>query len=199
MPIEGEATDASASTKFDDHSLPVVPAVSATSSPQEARSIEIASNGGSAASAPKVGREVSQFVEADPLEAVGEAQIDAARFFDVAYEGILVAMVRHVVEVESPILDSVLARRVARAHGFARTGARIQERIEQRAAVEFACTEEDGVGTFYWPKDMAPGSAVPYRAPLEDGAFRGVEEICMQELASLAQRTLGQGLGEKTP
>ena len=50
------------------------------------------------------------------------------------------------------------------------------------------------MGTFYWPKHMEPGSAVPYRSPTEDTAFRGVEEICMQELASLAQQIRGQGL-----
>lgn len=104
-------------------------------------------------------------------------------------------MVRHVVEIEGPILDAVLARKIARAHGFARTGSRIQERVEQRAAGEFAVTEEDGVGTFYWPKHVEPGSAVPYRAPLEEGGVRGVEEICMQELISLARAVREQGLG----
>jgi len=183
-----------AAAKIIDHSRSVVPPRPAASAPQEERSVEIASNGGAAASAPMTGREPTRFAEADPLEAVSEAQIDAALFFDAGYEGVLVAMVRHVVEVEGPILDTVLARRIARAHGFARTGARIQERVEQRAAGEFAFTEEDGVGTFYWPKHMEPGSAVQYRPPLEDTAFRGVEEICMQELASLAQQICGQGL-----
>lgn len=74
------------------------------------------------------------------------------------------------------------------------TGSRIQERVEQRAAGEFAVTEEDGVGTFYWPKHAEPGSAVPYRAPLEEGASRGVEEICLQELRSLARQIRNLGL-----
>jgi very-short-patch-repair endonuclease len=185
---------APAAAKINDDSQPAGPPKPATSSPQEERSVEIASNGGAAASASTTGRDPSRFVEADPLEAVSEAHVDAALFFDARYEGILVAMVRHVVEVEGPILDTVLARRIARAHGFARTGARIQERVEQRAAGEFACTEEEGVGTFYWPKHIEPGSVVPYRSPTEDTAFRGVEEICMQELAALAQQIREQGL-----
>ena len=189
-----DETIAKAAANVDDHSRPAAPPGPATWAPQEQRSIEMASNGGAAASAPKTGREPNRFAEADPLDAVNEAQVDAALFFDAGYEGILVAMVRHVVEVEGPILDAVLARRIARVHGFARTGARIQERVEQRAADEFACTEEDGVGTFYWPRHMKPGSAVPYRAPLEDAALRGVEEICMQELVSLAQQIRRQGL-----
>lgn len=177
-----------------DGSRPVAPAAPAVSVIQDERSVEIASLGGAAGSAPKVGREPSRFVEADPLEAVSESQVDAALFFDPGYEEVLVAMVRHVVEVEGPILDAVLARKIARAHGFARTGSRIQERVEQRAAGAFASTEEDGVGTFYWPKHMVSGSAVAYRAPVEDGSFRSVEEICLQELMSLAQQVRSQGL-----
>ena len=182
-----------AAPNTNDHARPVVPPGPASSSPQEERSVEVAANGGAPASAPKAGRDPNRFVEADPLNAVSEVQVDAGLFFDAGYEGILFAMVRHVVEVEGPILDTVLARRIARAHGFGRTGARIQERVEQRAANEFAATEEDGVGRFYWPKHIEPGSAVPYRAPSEDAACRGVEEICMQELASLAQQIRGQG------
>jgi hypothetical protein len=49
----------------------------------------------------------------------------------------------------------VLARRIARAHGFQRTGKRIQDRVEQLAA-EFATTQED-VNNFYWPAHATPG------------------------------------------
>lgn len=189
-----EAIAKAASKMANEGSRPVAPAAPAVSVTQDERPVEIASLGGAAGSAPKAGREPSRFVEADPLEAVSKGQVDAALFFDPCYEEVLVAMVRHVVEAEGPILDAVLARKIARAHGFARTGARIQERVEQRAADLFASTEEDGVGTFYWPKHMEPGSAVPYRAPLEEGVSRGVEEICLQELVSLARRIRDQGL-----
>lgn len=189
-----EAIAKAASTMATTGSRPVAPPAPAVSVTKDERSVEIASNGGTAGSEPRAGREPSRFVEADPLKAVSEGQVDAALFFDAGYEEIIVAMVRHIVEVEGPILDAVLARKIARAHGFARTGARIQERIEQRAALEFASTEEHGVGTFYWPKHMEPGSPVPYRASSEDTASRGVEEICVQELASLAQQIFEQGL-----
>ena len=192
---EADAAIAKASsTTAIDGSLPVAPLESAIAVPQDERSVAMTSNGGGAGRAPKAGRELNRFVEADPLDAASEGQVDAALFFDPGYEEILLAMVRHVVEIEGPILDAVLARKIARAHGFARTGSRIQERVEQRAAGEFAVTEEDGVGTFYWPKHVEPGSAVPYRAPLEEGASRGGEEICLQELRSLARQTRDLGL-----
>jgi hypothetical protein len=41
---------------------------------------------------------------------------------------------------------------------------------------------------------MEPGSAVPYRAALAEGNPRGVEEICLQELRSLAQQIRDLGL-----
>jgi very-short-patch-repair endonuclease len=182
------------STTAIDGSLPVAPPESAIPVLEDDRNVAIASNGGGAGRTPKAGRELNRFVEADPLDAVSEGQVDAALFFDPGYEKILVAMVRHVIEIEGPILDAALARKIARSHGFARTGSRIQERVEQRAAGEFAATEEDGVGTFYWPKHVEPGSAVPYRAALAEGNSRGVEEICLQELRSLAQQIRDLGL-----
>ena len=79
--------------KINDHPRPVVPPGPATSTHQGERSVEIASNGGAVPSAPKSGREPNRFAEADPLEAVSEAQIDAALFFDAGYEGVLVGSV----------------------------------------------------------------------------------------------------------
>ncbi|MCA9238480.1 MAG: DUF3320 domain-containing protein, partial [Planctomycetales bacterium] len=49
------------------------------------------------------------------------------RFFDDDYSRELRAMALAVIEVEGPVRDDIVARRVARAHGFARTGARIKD------------------------------------------------------------------------
>lgn len=60
------------------------------------------------------------FVESDPASVVDAVKADA--FFDSGYDTVLLAMIAHVVEVEGPVLDTVLARRIARAHGWQRTG-----------------------------------------------------------------------------
>jgi hypothetical protein len=75
--------------------------------------------------------------------------------------------------------DQVLARRIARAHGFQRTGSRIQERVEQLAHRRYAGTEESG-GTYYWPAGTAAGAEFAFRWPSDDEAMRRVEEICDQ-------------------
>lgn len=123
------------------------------------------------------------YVECDPLSAVGSRDPDA--FFDASYDERLAAMVTHVVAEEGPVLDLAMARRISRAHGWQRTGARIQERVEEVARRMFKTTEES-VGTFYWPAHLEPGSVVPFR-PAGPETQRSMDETCMEELIELAR------------
>ncbi len=127
------------------------------------------------------------YVESDPTSAVETLDPDA--FFDRAYDIHLEAMVAYVVEKEGPILDLALSRRISRAHGWQRTGSRIQERVEEVAKRLFKTTEE-GVGTFYWPERLSPGSAVEFRPPGPD-AQRSMDEVCIEELVALAESAAG--------
>lgn len=69
---------------------------------------------------------------------------------------------------------------------------RIQERVEQIAKQRFASTEE-AAGSFYWPDGMAPGTEVAFRWSADEDSARGVEEICEQELSSLARKVISSG------
>ncbi|MBU1223814.1 MAG: DUF3320 domain-containing protein [Gammaproteobacteria bacterium] len=133
------------------------------------------------------------FIEADPLSVVDGVNADA--FFDAAYDPTLARMIAHVVEIEGPVLDGVLARRIARAHGWQRTGSRIRERVEALASRQFKTTQED-VGAFYWQAGQNPDGPIAFRRPAEDAA-RAVDEICMAELGALAKKVMSDGsLGE---
>lgn len=129
------------------------------------------------------------FVEADPAAVVD--RIDPEAFFEAAYEPVLARMIAHVVEVEGPVRDTVLARRIARAHGWQRTGSRIQERVDALAAKTHPLSFED-IGAFYWPIGRGPELLVPFRRAAEDSA-RAVDEIAMPELAALAREVLAEG------
>ena len=130
------------------------------------------------------------FVESDPA-AVVEA-VNPETFFDHAYDQVLLKMIEHVIEVEGPVLDVVLARRVARAHGWQRTGARIQERVDALAAKKHRMTDED-VGRFYWAAERGPETKIDFRKATDQTA-RAVHEICMAELVALARDVLVAGL-----
>ncbi|MFJ4192457.1 DUF3320 domain-containing protein [Pseudomonas sp. NPDC089534] len=123
--------------------------------------------------------------ETDPAQAVEGVSPD--HFFDAAYTPTLQSMITHVINVEGPVLDSVLARRIARAHGWVRTGARIRDRVDQVARAHFRSHEEQQLGTFFWPSSLAPDATATFRRPGDDDSVRSLAEICLQELSALVE------------
>jgi len=134
-----------------------------------------------------------RFQASRPTAAVPPDAISADLFYETSYDTVLQPMVEWVVQREGPVLDAVLARRIARAHGFQRTGSRIQERVEQIARRRFEATEEAG-GTFYWPQGVDTKAEFEFRWPSDEDSARGIEEICEPELVSLARWVLGKGM-----
>lgn len=125
-----------------------------------------------------------------PAKAV--AGTNPERFFDSEYNDTLSAMIAHVIEHEGPVLDTLLARRIARAHGWLRTGGRIRERVFQIARARYRTSDEE-VGSFYWPDHLNPAAEAPFRAPAEEDSVRAADEISLQELASLARAVIARG------
>lgn len=119
------------------------------------------------------------------------ATVDAAAFFSARYDPVLRQLVTQVIDAEGPIRDTALARRIARAHGWQRTGSRIQDRVAEVASTVRAKSQEQ-VGTFFWAEGCAPGSKVAFRR-VADGAPRSVDEVCMEELVALDSDVLAAG------
>lgn len=133
-----------------------------------------------------------QYTECDLSTDVDACDSDS--FHNGSYDEQLLGLIDKIVVAEGPVLDVVLARRISRAHGWQRTGARIQERVEQLARQAYKTTEED-VGTFYWPDSLTPGGEVEFRWPERD-AQRSFDEVCMEELKALAVILDRQGLSD---
>lgn len=123
-----------------------------------------------------------QYTECDLSTDVDACDPDS--FHNSSYDEQLMGLIDKIVVAEGPVLDVVLARRISRAHGWQRTGARIQERVEQLARQAHKTTEED-VGTFYWPHSLIPGGDVEFRWPARD-TQRSFDEVCLEELKALA-------------
>ncbi|MCR5870752.1 DUF3320 domain-containing protein [Sphingomonas sp. J344] len=75
---------------------------------------------------------------------------DPDRFFDFAYRDTLRALIAAVIESESPLRTDILYQRIARAHGWLRTGSKIRERIEMHLR-DFDRTQESS-GEFIWKR-----------------------------------------------
>lgn len=113
-----------------------------------------------------------------------DATDQQATFFDDHYGRRLRKMALTVLEAEGPIREDVLARRVARAHGFARTGAKIKDRILQLIP-EVPATVEP-VGRFLWPGD-GPLASIPFRYTADGDESRRLDEAPMEELIGLVR------------
>lgn len=91
-------------------------------------------------------------------------------------------MVKSVLESEAPVREDILAQRIARAHGWLRTGNKIRERIDQH--LRTADRTEESSGVFLW-KSGTIQECLPYRWPHNEGDRRGIPEISLAELTGV--------------
>ncbi|HBO3146305.1 DUF3320 domain-containing protein [Pseudomonas aeruginosa] len=140
-----------------------------------------------------VGEKIAVYSIAEPASVV--EGIDPSAFFEKVYNETLMGVLRHIVEQEGPILESVLARRVARVHGWERTGERIRDRVSRLAGKSFRKTKE-AVGCFYWPESLPDDASVVFRRPESINCYRTADEICLSELAALAGVLTSSGCGQ---
>ncbi|NTZ42558.1 DUF3320 domain-containing protein [Altererythrobacter sp. SALINAS58] len=113
---------------------------------------------------------------------------DPERFYAFTYRDTLRAMVDAVMHTESPLRTDVLCQRIARAHGWQRTGKRIRDQIAMHLR-DFDRTTEFGA-EFIWSK----GAIVPvhpYRRPATEDARRSIADMPLAELVAVVQDNPG--------
>lgn len=115
-------------------------------------------------------------------------QADPEQFFEFGYRDTLRGMIEAVIETESPLRIDILAQRIARVHGWSRTGSRIRERIDIHLR-SFDTTTETG-GDFIWKKG-AVSDIISYRPPVNEEARRAIADIPLAELVSVVHDNPG--------
>jgi very-short-patch-repair endonuclease len=113
---------------------------------------------------------------------------DPDRFHEFAYRATLRAMVDAVIGQEGPLRDDVLAQRIARAHGWLRTGNKIRERIELHLREADRTVESSG--DFLWAKGTVV-DLLDYRTPFDADSRRSIAEIPIAELAAVVLANAG--------
>jgi hypothetical protein len=89
-------------------------------------------------------------------------RLDPARFHDREYETVLNSMVALPLKHEAPIYEDVLVARIARAHGFQRSGDRIQRAVSKVVGRKYRKTQDDG-RTVVWGENSPETVLVSYR------------------------------------
>ncbi len=103
-------------------------------------------------------------------------------FYEFAYRGTLKGMIEAVMDAESPLPADVLAQRIARAHGWLRTGGRIRERIDLH--LRGYDTTNESSGLFIWKKGLV-ADLLTYRRSGNEESRRAIADIPLAELASV--------------
>ncbi len=126
---------------------------------------------------------------AQPVDRLGYRMTDLSGFkaepelfYEFAYRDTIKGMIEAVIETEGPLLADVLAQRIARAHGWLRTGGRIRERIDLHLSGYDTTSESSGV--FLWKKGSV-AETLPYRRPANEESRRAISDIPLAELVSV--------------
>jgi hypothetical protein len=109
---------------------------------------------------------------------------DPEMFYSEEYKSRLSIMIDHIIDIEGPIHEDVLVRRIARHHGFKRAGRQIRDTVLEIAKHRRGRTKED-VGLFFWPKGTIKERIAPARYNNRDEEMRKVEYICKEEICAI--------------
>ncbi|HXR91699.1 MAG TPA: DUF3320 domain-containing protein [Steroidobacteraceae bacterium] len=118
-----------------------------------------------------------------------EPSLQPSIFHETSYDSTLEKCIREVLEQEAPILDKVLVDRVARAHGFKRSGHLICERVLDLAErhYHFQPDPEPEHGHFVWLAADDPDRWNTYRVPEREEDVRFIEELAPEEIIAAAR------------
>lgn len=117
-----------------------------------------------------------------------ESSLQPANFYDATYDSTLEKCIQEVLENEAPILDKILVDRIARAHGFKRSGRLIRERVLEIAErrYHFRSDFELEHAGFVWLAVDDPERWNSYRVPEREEDARFIEEIAPEEILAAA-------------
>jgi very-short-patch-repair endonuclease len=113
-------------------------------------------------------------------------RISADAFYSQEYDVVLADLIAHVLVQEAPILDSLLVQRIARAHGFQRSGRLIRERVLDLTEQNHHLRRDPVDGQFVWHSENDVVNWNSYRTPGALDDARSVEEIAAEELLTVA-------------
>ncbi len=116
-------------------------------------------------------------------------KISPLKFYDSDYESTLMELIGCIVDKEGPILDSLLVKRIARAHGFQRSGNVIRKHVLEIAKRHFYIKSDPVGGAFVWHDVDLPVCWTKFRIPTSEESSRKIEEIAFEELKAALPST----------
>ena len=117
---------------------------------------------------------------------------DPARFYDPEYRRTLQAMAVSIIDDEGPVTFRRLSTRIARAHGFQRTGKEIKRTVWDACKHLRERTRAPDGNEVFWPKNKDPQKIMDFRSMRVRGSAREWSEVPHPEKLGLVASVLSQ-------
>lgn len=105
-------------------------------------------------------------------------------FFDSRYTNKILEQINNVIEMEAPISQTLLSRRILNAWGITRLGVRLNSHLlSQYKRLNLKQTRQNG-SVFYWRQDQEPENYDKFRVPGDDSDKRNADDLPKEEIVA---------------
>ncbi|MCB0331454.1 MAG: DUF3320 domain-containing protein, partial [Bdellovibrionales bacterium] len=119
-------------------------------------------------------------------------ELSANQFYEDSYLETLGKFATFLVDKFGPITFIYLCTKIARAHGFARTGAQIRSQVRSAIEDRIRKTESPNGDVVYWPENYEPVSVFEFRGMSLNGEKRTWADVPYPEKLGLAREVAGK-------
>jgi hypothetical protein len=112
--------------------------------------------------------------------------LSAQRFHEREYLPVIESIAGRLVDSLGPITFRHLSTKIARAHGFQRTGSQIKKQVWAAISKKRRSTRSPDGETIFWPDDTETSDVVPFRGMKVNGEDRTWQDVPYPEKLGLA-------------
>ena len=120
----------------------------------------------------------------------GVPDLEPERFHDTSYGQVIRRLGLRIIDEEGPVTFEYLATRIARTHGFKRTGGQIRRTVEQALTRQRPESRGPDQKKIYWPVHAEPQQVIPYRGLFDGKGARTWADVPDPERLGLARQVL---------
>ncbi len=125
-------------------------------------------------------------IKTAPLPEALLEMLSAEQFYDQAYLPVIERLAGSLIDLLGPITFRHLSTKIARAHGFQKTGSQIKKRIWAAISKKRCSTKSPDEETIFWPENTESRDVVPFRGLQPQGEDRTWKDVPYPEKLGLA-------------
>lgn len=119
-------------------------------------------------------------------------ELSPAEFYNADYRKTIGAVALNIIDFNGPVTSTYLAKKIARLHGFQRTGVKIRDQVRASILDKRVTTQSEYSQVIYWPENTSPAEVIEFRG-LDDGSeHRTWGDLPFPERIGLAREALAK-------